>query len=51
MLKHRGGVAEWLRRIVLNPVGSTRVGSNPVADTTNHRSIAKSAVHPWEVGK
>ena len=30
-------VAEWLRCIVSNHVSSTRVGSNPVVGTTNHK--------------
>ena len=49
--KYRGGVAEWLRHSVSNLVGSTRVDSIPVADTTNHKPSANSAVHPSEVGK
>ena len=36
-----GGVAEWLRRSV----------SNPVVGTTNHKPTVNSAVHPSEVGK
>ena len=46
-----GGVAEWLRRSVPNPVGFTRAGLNPVADTTNHKAAANSVVYPSEVGK
>ena len=46
-----GSMAELLRRSVSNPVGPTRVGSNPVASTTNHNQVANSAVHPSEVGK
>ena len=41
-----GGVAEWLRRSVSNLVGSTHVCLNPVADTTNLKPAANSAVHP-----
>ena len=36
---------------VLNLVGSTRVGSNPVVGTINRKLTAISAVHPSEVGK
>ena len=32
-----GGVAELLRRSVSNLARSTRVGSNPVVETTNHK--------------
>ena len=46
-----GGVAEWLRRSVSNHARSTRVGSNPVVGTTNHKPTVNSAVHPFEVGK
>ena len=46
-----GGVAEWIRCSVSNLVGYTRVGSNPVADSANHKPAANSAVHPSEVGK
>ena len=58
--KSRKSTALWISRSwcdrvvkvrVLNLVGSTRVGSNPVADTTNHKPAAKSAVHPFEFGK
>ena len=43
-------MAEWLRRSVSRLLGSTRVGSNPVVGTTNHKPTADSAVHPFEVG-
>ena len=44
-------VAEWLRRSVSNHARSTRVGSNPVVGTINHKPIDNSAVHPSDVGK
>ena len=44
-------VAKWLRRSVSNHARSTRVGSNPVIGTTNHKPTVNSAVHPSEVGK
>ena len=44
-------VAEWLMRSALNLVRSTRVGSNPVVGTTNHKPTVNSAVYPSEVGK
>ena len=44
-------MAKWLRRSVSNLVGSTRVGSNPVAGITNNKLAANSAVLPSEVGK
>ena len=28
--KHKDEVAEWLRRWTANPLGSARVGSNPI---------------------
>ena len=48
---HKLHVAEWLRRGVSNHVRSTRVGSNPVVGTTNHKPTVNSAVHPSEVDK
>ena len=36
---------------VSNLVRSTRVGSNPVVGTTDHKPTANSAVHPSDVGK
>ena len=34
---HRDEVAEWLRRWTANPMGSARVGSNPIlVDTVWH---------------
>ena len=45
-----GGMAEWLRRSVSNLVKSTRMGSNPIVGTTNHKPISSSAVHPSDVG-
>ena len=50
-LQLSGGVAEWLRRSVSNHVRSTRMGSNPVVGTTNHKPTVNSVVHPSEVGK
>ena len=44
-------MAEWLRRSVSNHARSTRVGSNPVVGTINHKPTVNSAVHPSEVGK
>ena len=35
----------------MNVVGPTCVGSNPVIGTIIHKQIAKSVVHPSEVGK
>ena len=35
-------VAEWLRPSVSNFVGSSPVGSNPIADTINHKTTAYS---------
>ena len=29
-IEHIDGVAEWLRRWTANPLGSARVGSNPI---------------------
>ena len=46
-----GGVAEWLMRSVSNHARSTRVGSNPVVGTTNHKPTVNSTVHPSKVGK
>ena len=46
-----GDVAECLRRSVSNLVRSTRVGSNPVVGTTNHKPTVNSAVYPSEVCK
>ena len=46
-----GGVAEWIRHSVLNLVGYTRLGSNPVADSASHKPAANSAVYPSNVGK
>ena len=41
-----GVAAEWLiRHSVLNLVGSTLVGSNPVVGTTNQQLTANSTVH------
>ena len=51
MIIGTGGVAKWLRRSVSNLVGSTRMGSNPVADTTSHKPTANAAVHPSDLGK
>ena len=51
LIEIASGVAEWIRRSVSNLVGYTRVGSNPVADSANHKPAANSAVHPSEVGK
>ena len=45
-----GGVAKWLSHRVANPVGSTRVGSNPAFDTTNNKPTDKSAIHSSAVG-
>ena len=45
------GVAKWLRCSASNPVGSTRIGSNPIAGITNHRPAASSVVYPSDVGK
>ena len=46
-----GGVVKWLRRSVSDHARSTRVGSNPVVGTINHKRTVNSAVHPSEVGK
>ena len=51
LLKERGGVAEWLRRSISNIVGFTRVGSNPVVETTSNTPTDDSAFHPSEVGE
>ena len=48
---YSGGVAEWLRRRVSNHARSTRVGSNPVVGTTNHKPTVNSAVYPWSVNE
>ena len=48
---HFGGVIGCIRCSVSNLVGFTRVGSNPVVGTINHKSTASSAVHPPKVGK
>ena len=45
-----GDMAERLRRSVKNLVMSTRVGSNPVVGTTNHKPAVNSSIHPSEVG-
>ena len=44
------GVVEWWGS-VSKLMESTRVGSNQVIGTTNHRPTANSAAHPCEVGK
>ena len=44
-------MAKWLRRNVSNNAQSTRVGSNPLIGTTNHKPTVNSAGHPSEVGK
>ena len=49
--ERNSGVAEWLRHSVSNIVRSTRVGSNPVVGTTNHKPTVNSVVHPSAVGK
>ena len=41
----------WLRRSISPLVRSTRVGSDLVVETTNHKPTVNSAVHPSEVGK
>ena len=46
---HRNLKDVYLRRSVANLVGSTRMGSNPIVGTTNHKPTANSAVHPLEV--
>ena len=45
-----GGVAEWLWRSISNHARSTRVGSNPVVSSSNHKPTVNPAVHPSEVG-
>ena len=47
--RQQGGVAEWLRLSASNHARSTRVGSNPVVGTTNHKPTVNSAVHPSEM--
>ena len=44
-------LADWLRHSDSNLVEFTRVGSNPVAGTTNHKPTADSELHPSEVSK
>ena len=50
-MRENDHVAKWLRRSVSKFAGCTRVGSNPVAGTTNHKPAATSAVHPSKVDK
>ena len=45
------GVAERLRRCVLNHARSTCVGSNPAVRAINHKPSVNSAVHPSKVRK
>ena len=43
-------MAEWLRRWTANPMGSARVGSNPILvenllfDTTNHCELGEKGI-------